>query len=109
MKTYCDYEHILGLEVVYKFHRTVKCPAGGVVSVWSSDSGEDHVPSEGQLVMKEGAWKFGDAVETILLDKEGEVVATRDTKKEVESFGTSRKFSGRRVASAEGDRNCSIM
>ena len=79
------------------------------MSVWSSDSGEDHVPSEGQLVMKEGAWKFGDAVETILLDKEGEVVATRDTKKEVESFGTSRKFSGRRVASAEGDRNCSIM
>ena len=110
MKTYCDYDHILGLEVVYKFHRTVKCPAGGVVSVWSSDSGEDHVPSEGQLVMKEGAWKFGDAVETILLDKEGEVVATRETKKEAETRGTARAFAGRRLhAQAEGDKNCAIM
>merc|ERR1712218_709024 len=66
-------------------------------------------PQRGAARHEGGAWKFGDAVETILLDKEGEVVATRDTKKEVESFGTSGKFSGRRVASAEGDRNCSIM
>merc|ERR1712227_667590 len=80
-----------GLETIYKFHRTVKCPPGGVVAVWSSDAGEEHIPSEGQLVMKEGAWKFGDLVE---------------------SFGSSRRFSGRRTgleARAEGDKNCSIM
>ena len=81
----------VGLETVYKFHRTVKCPAGGVVAVWSSDSGEEHVPSEGQLVMKEGAWKFGDLVETVLVDKDGEILASRDTKKEAESFGSSRR------------------
>merc|ERR1719369_1602158 len=47
-----------GIETGYKFHRTVKCGAGATVTVWSSDSGEEHMPSEGQLVMKEGAWKM---------------------------------------------------
>ena len=59
--------------------------------MWSSDSGEEHSPSEGQLVMKEGAWKMGDTTtSTILMDKEGEVIATRDVIKEKEAFGTSR-------------------
>ena len=109
---YLSFYFSVGLETVYKFHRTVKCPAGGVVAVWSSDSGEEHVPSEGQLVMKEGAWKFGDLVETVLVDKDGEILASRDTKKEAESFGSSRRFTGRRTgleARAEGDKNCSIM
>ena len=48
------------------------------------------MPSEGQLVMKEGAWKMGGTTQTVLVDKEGEVVATRDTTKEKESYGTSR-------------------
>ena len=48
------------------------------------------MPSEGQLVMKEGAWKMGDTTSTILMDKEGKVIATRDTIKEKEAFGTSR-------------------
>ena len=59
--------------------------------MWSSDSGEEHSPSEGQLVMKEGAWKMGDTTTiTILMDKEGKVIATRDVIKEKEAFGTSR-------------------
>lgn len=100
-----------GLETIYKFHRTVKCAPGAVVTVWSSDSGEEHSPSDGQLVMKEGAWKFGDLVETVLVDKEGDVVASRDTKKEVDSYGTQRRFAGRRAGlKPEGDdKNCSIM
>jgi len=100
-----------GLETIYKFHRTVKCAPGALVAVWSSDSGEEHSPSDGQLVMKEGAWKFGDLVETVLVDKEGDIVASRDTKKEMESFGTQRRFAGRRAGlQAEGDgQNCSIM
>ena len=70
----------------------------------------EHVPKEGQLVMKEGAWKFGEAVETVLENPEGELVATRETKKVKESFGSSRKFAGRRsgVAAKEGEK-CSIM
>ena len=103
--------HSSGLESVYKFHRTVKVEAGGVVTVWSSDAGEEHKPSEGQLVMKEGAFKFGDSVETVLLDKEGEVVATRQTVREKEAFGSSKRFAGRRsggAATKEGDK-CAIM
>merc|ERR1719323_8714 len=61
-----------GLATEYKFHRTVKCPAGGSVTVWSSTAGVDHDP------------------------KEGEVVATRETKKVVDTHGSARKFSGRR-------------
>merc|ERR1711892_1543439 len=111
-----------GIETGYKFHRTVKCGAGATVTVWSSDSGEEHMPSEGQLVMKEGAWKMGDTTNTILVDKEGEVVATRDTTKEKETFGTSRRFTGtgeglysRRsgagvlAARDAEDKNCAIM
>ena len=99
------------METIYKFHRTVKCAPGAVVTVWSSDSGEEHSPSDGQLVMKEGAWKFGDLVETVLVDKEGDIVASRDTKKEVDSYGTQRRFAGRRAGlKADGDdKNCSIM
>lgn len=102
----------LGLETIYKFHRTVKCPPGGVVAVWSSDAGEEHIPSEGQLVMKEGAWKFGDVVETLLVDKEGDILASRETRKETEAHGSSRRYTGRRTgleARAEEDKNCSIM
>ena len=60
------------------------------MTVWNSDCGEEHITSEGQLVMKEGTWKMGDIINTILVDKEGEVVATRDTTREKEAFGTSR-------------------
>ena len=83
-------DRVAGIETGYKFHRTVKCGPGATVTVWSSDSGEEHMPSEGQLVMKEGAWKMGDTTNTVLMDKEGEVIATRDTTKEKETFGTSR-------------------
>merc|ERR1711874_776721 len=38
-----------GLESVYKFHRTVKLDAGEIVTVWNSDAGVEHKPSEGQL------------------------------------------------------------
>ena len=58
--------------------------------MWSSDSQEEHVPSEGQLVMKEGAWKMGNTTSTVLIDKEEEIIATRETTKEKEVLGTSR-------------------
>merc|ERR1719369_2360771 len=68
-----------GIETGYKFHRTVKCGPGATVTVWSSDCGMEHLPSEGQLVMKEGAWKMGDYIKTALINNEGEVEATRTT------------------------------
>lgn len=67
---------------MYKFHRTVKVDTGGVVT-----AGEELNPSEGQFVMKKGAFKFGDSVE-IVLDKEGEAVASRQTVREKDAFGS---------------------
>jgi len=113
-----------GIETTYKFHRTVKVGPGAIVTVWSSDSDAEHIPSDGQLVMKEGAWKLGDTTNTSLLDKEGEVVATRDTTKEKDVSGFTRRFTGE--ATGEGmyhrssgsgvlamreaeDKNCVIM
>ena len=99
-----------GLETKYKFHRTVKVAPGELVAVWNSGAGVEHQPSEGQLVMKEGGFTFKDTVETALLDKDNEVAATRETKKEAETRGTARTFAGRRLhAQAEGDKNCAIM
>ena len=43
-----------------------------------------------QLVMKEGAWKMGNTTSTVLIDKEEEIIATRETTKEKEVLGTSR-------------------
>jgi len=108
------------LEVEYKFHRTVKAGPGETVTVWNSDSGQEHVPSEGQLVMKMGAWKLGDETNTSLTNKDGEVVATRDTVKEKEVTGTSRRMLGESLyhrspgqsvlaARQAEDKNCSIM
>lgn len=107
-----------GVETVYKFHRTVKVAAGNTVTVWSSDAEEEHVPSEGQLVMKEGAWKLGDVTHTSLLNKEGEVVATRDTVKEKEVSGVHSRFTGERLyhrghgvlaARQAEEKNCVVM
>ena len=67
---------------MYKFHRTVKVDTGGVVT-----AGEELNPSEGQFVMKKGAFKFGDSVE-IVLDKEGEAVASRQTVREKNELHT---------------------
>jgi len=100
-----------GMETVYKFHRTVKLEAGGVVTIWNSDSGEEHKPSEGELVMKEGAWKLGETVNTLLLDKEGEIVASRETKREKQAYGSSKRFAGQALragAPKEGEK-CAIM
>ena len=72
----------------------------------------EHKPSEGQLVMKESGFKFGDTVDTTLVDKEGEVVASRLTKMEKEAFGTSKRFAGRRsggAAAAKEGEKCVVM
>ena len=68
----------------------MKLEPGATVTVWSSDSEQDHKPKEGQFVMKEGAWRLGDETATVLYSKEDEVVATRDTARERQSSGSSR-------------------
>jgi len=110
-----------GVETSYKFHRTVKVSPGDTVTVWSSDADAEHIPSEGQLVMKEGAWKLGDTTNTCLLDKDGGIVATRDTTKEKDVSGFTKRFVGEApeglyhrgqnvmTAREAEDKNCIIM
>ena len=63
--------------------------------------------------MKESGFKFGDTVDTTLVDKDGEVVASRLTKMEKEAFGTSKRFAGRRsggvAAAAKEGEKCVVM
>jgi len=105
-----------GVETAYKFHRSVTVAPGDVVTVWSCHADAQHIPSEGQLVMKEGAWKLGDTTNTSLLDKNGKAVATRDTTKQKDVSGFTRRFTGEAPegqhvldARQEDDKNCGIM
>lgn len=100
-----------GLETTYPFSRTVKIDPGVTVVVWSSDAEAEHKPKEGQFVMKEGAWKLGDATYTVLYNKEDEVMATRNTMREKASAGTSRQQAlySRPTPSDLDDKNCAIM
>jgi len=104
-----------GLETLYPFARSAKLEAGGTVTVWSSDAEAEHKPKEGQLVMKEGAWSLGDNTNTVLYNKEDEIVATRDTVREKETTGSSRRealYSRPRPSVIKGevdDKNCVVM
>jgi len=97
-----------GIECSYKFHRSVKVGPKASVIVWSSDAGETHSPNEGQFVMKDGAWKLDDVVNSVLFDREGEAVATRDTKKEKRIFGTA-STSFARQGTPGREKNCILM
>lgn len=64
-------------ETVYKFHRSVKIEANSTVTIWSSDQGKDHEPPT-NLVMKGQKWFVADNMTTIVLNGNGEEVATSD-------------------------------
>jgi predicted RNase H-like nuclease (RuvC/YqgF family) len=104
-----------GLESTFKFTRHHKIAPGGAVTVWSSDSGVDHDLGSGQLVMKTGAWKMSeDEVNAVLVNKEGEEVASRETTWQKSVTGSKLQFSGDAGSSvlaarqAEGEK-CVIM
>jgi len=97
-----------GLETIYPFPRTVKVEAAASVAVWSSGEAE-HRPKEGQYVMKEGAWRMADATATVLYDKEEQVIATRDTRREQETSGSSRREALYARPGGKEDKNCAIM
>jgi len=70
------------LSTVFKFHRTVKLGAGNWLTIWSSTaSNQIHEPSAGSIVMNTQAWVSGDLMATILLNSEGQEVATHELKK----------------------------
>lgn len=60
------------MDVVYKFHRTMKIDTGAHVTVWSADTGAMHEPPT-NLVMKGQKWFVADHTVTVLLNNDGEV------------------------------------
>ncbi|KAK6624749.1 hypothetical protein RUM44_011609 [Polyplax serrata] len=73
-------------ETTFKFHRSVKIDGKGHVTVWSMDSGRTHNPPE-HIVMKQ-KWFMGDSVMTILVNNDGEEVASR-SRQRIQYFTTS--------------------
>jgi len=67
-------------EVIFKFPRNSTLKAQQYVTVWSSSSNQTHSPPA-DYVMKGLEWYARDEMKTILLDKEGEEVAERETKR----------------------------
>ena len=60
--------------------------------------------------MKEGAWKMADVTNIVLLDREEEVVATRDTTNKGSTSGSTTTFAGQLLRQeAEGEQSCNQM
>lgn len=64
-------------EVVFKFHRTVKIEPNAYITIWSSDSGQDHEPPS-NLVMKGQRWFVADNMSTSIINNNGEEVAVSE-------------------------------
>lgn len=62
-------------ETQFKFHRSFKLDANGVVTIWSSDQNVEHEPSSGVLVMKGQKWVVADNMATLVLNNNGDEVA----------------------------------
>ncbi|XP_076233451.1 lamin-C isoform X2 [Calliopsis andreniformis] len=77
------------LETVFKFHRTAKVEAGATVMVWSADIGATHEPPS-NIVMKGQKWFTADNMTTILLNNDGEEMATSECKRQQLTTSLSR-------------------
>lgn len=67
-------------EFTFKFHRTHVIKPKASITIWSSDSGTSHNPPS-DLVMRNLKWPQGETVKTILLNPDGEEVASRESRK----------------------------
>ncbi|KAH8357315.1 lamin Dm0 [Drosophila serrata] len=88
-----------GPSTTYKFHRSVKIDSQAVVTVWSADTKASHEPPS-SIVMKSQKWIPSDNSKTVLVNADGESVATLDRIKRVVSTHTSTRLSRRRSISA---------
>ncbi|KAM7388798.1 hypothetical protein PAMP_024945 [Pampus punctatissimus] len=74
-----------GDEVVYKFSPKFVLKAGQSVTVWSADAGVAHSPPSDLLWKSQASWGTGNDIITVLINSDGEEVASRSaTKTQVE-------------------------
>lgn len=59
--------------------------------------------------MKRGGWSIGDENTTVLADKDGEVEATRSSRKEKSLIGSLRYGTSQLYSQTGDDKNCAIM
>ncbi|OWF48530.1 lamin Dm0-like [Mizuhopecten yessoensis] len=95
---------------LYKFHRSLLLRANQACTVWSSGMGQTHSPPS-DLVMKTQQWVTDGDMKTVLVNSDGEEVASREMSKTLarstQSFRTSRGFDD--VDTGRGSDRCSIM
>lgn len=61
-----------GVDIAFKFAKSVKLPPNETVTVWSSgENKKNDLPHT--IVMKNQKWIIGDTMETVLQNKDGEV------------------------------------
>ncbi|KAF5292654.1 hypothetical protein FQR65_LT11206 [Abscondita terminalis] len=105
-------------ESMYRFHRTVKIEPNGHVTIWSSNLGKEHEPPT-NLVMKSQKWFVADNMTTVLIDNNGEEVATSERVKRqlASSRARHREYSGllgseelhHQQGDPQGEEKCRIM
>lgn len=62
------------VEIAFKFAKSVKLPPNETTTVWSSGENKKNEPPL-TIAMKNQKWIVGDAMETLLRDKEGDVIS----------------------------------
>uniref|UniRef100_A0A914HSS4 Lamin n=1 Tax=Globodera rostochiensis TaxID=31243 RepID=A0A914HSS4_GLORO len=87
-------------EVTFKLHSRTVIKAGKMVTIWSSNSGQEHQPPS-NLVMKLQQWPQGDAIRTELLNSDREVEAW------TEAF--LQQSSAQTEEGSDADKNCRVM
>jgi lamin B len=90
-------------ETTYKFHRTLHLKPQQYVTVWSSDTTQQHSPPD-NLVMKGQAWFTGDEMKTTLVDQKGEEMATLEMKRDTVRTSTTYVRSGVDQGDEEDDQ-----
>ncbi|CAG9770044.1 unnamed protein product [Ceutorhynchus assimilis] len=106
-------------ETKFKFNRSLKLEGKGTVTVWSADLNKDHEPPH-NLVMKGQKWLVGDNMTTVLVNLDGEEVATSERIKTQVSTShlRHRESAGgfiegedlhQHVGDPQGDEKCRLM
>ncbi|XP_054160779.1 lamin Dm0-like [Oppia nitens] len=100
------------LDTHFKFHRSIVIKPNTTITVWSSDSNAAHSPPN-DIVMKGQTWFTSDAMQTTLLNNNGEEMATRKTSKRLVSASAQRSSEGylrsQQVDGQGAQERCAIM
>lgn len=102
-------------DVVYKFHRTANLKAGQNITIWSADSGVSPNPPSDVVMKGTQKWLTGDTAKSVLINNDGEEVASQEVKRTLLKTTFTRRGEGvsdlvdGREGDPRRDEKCSIM